>query len=83
MAFGSRFAPHLSPQLPILIHCGLRGMTLSINLNYILVSERAAVWMANNKTKAFNLCGPPVYLLHFVSGAMCAEIIQSKQPGYT
>ena len=43
MAFGSRFAPHLSPQLPILIHCGLRGMTLSINLNYILVSERAAV----------------------------------------
>lgn len=43
MAFGSRFAPHLSPRPLILIHCGLRGMTLSINLNYILVSERAAL----------------------------------------
>lgn len=44
MAFRSRVAAHpVSPShpAPILIHCGLGDMTLSIKLNDILVSERA------------------------------------------
>ena len=71
------------PPTPSFDSCGLRGMILFINLNDILVSERAALWMANNKIKAFNLFSPPVYLLYFVSAAMFPEITQSNQPAYT
>ena len=79
MAFRSRFVPHLFPPAPapaILIHCGSGGMTLSINLNDILVSERAILRMTNNKIKAFNPFSPHVYLGLFILEAMRADSTQ-------
>ena len=67
----------ISSPAPISICCGLGGTTLSVNLNDILVSERAILWRVNDETKVFHLFSPSVCLGHFIVEAVRVDSVLS------